>query len=184
MPFFRSLSLSNFTIMNKVMTNLRVERTTQNLLFTPIKITNINETDLALSFLNATDKRKMVLNAQVRNYIVPSTVNFKATDYFDTINWDTEPIYAPPVLQRFSDTDLGNVTTDDLPNSPSNTQCVESMVQLMATVAKHVQPEARDGTVRVTIERRETMKRFDTKKITIALQLSIVQLKRIKTCFD
>ena len=74
-----------------------------------------------------------ILNARRRS---PKQINFKTTDYANMIDWTKEPVYEPPILKEFSESDLIKVYSAplDLPAYPCHSQSVERAVQ-MVTIA-------------------------------------------------
>jgi hypothetical protein len=62
---------------------------------------------------------------------------FKALNYFDMIDWESEPCTEPPLTMDMSLDDIMGAFTEPLrlPPYPNNTQAVERMVRVVTEVA-------------------------------------------------
>ena len=96
----------------------------------------------------------------------PPQVNFAALNYFDLIDWDTEPCTEPPLTV---DLDLDRIMAAisaplRLPPFPNNTQAVERMVRVVSEAAvKRVGHTARNGLILKLLESRKMIPSFNTK---------------------
>lgn len=113
---------------------------------------------------------------KVRQFKIP-TLNFKAQDYSDLIDWSLlseSGLLEPPVVTSFSLHDLRNLLNEDgsISNSkfkriaemPCHTQAVERCVKLVTESSKTVCGERnRDGLIRTTLASRASMPSFDNK---------------------
>ena len=100
-----------------------------------------------------------------RQFTLP-TVNFQAVDYFDLIDFDTEPCTEPPLTMDFDlDTLMGAFREPIiLPPYPSNTQAVERMVRVVTEVAnKRAGYSARHRMILKLLESRKKVPKFNTK---------------------
>ncbi|GBO12394.1 hypothetical protein AVEN_221018-1 [Araneus ventricosus] len=107
----------------------------------------------------------------VRRFVIP-TVNFRATDYVDLVDWQACHVTPPTVLRPISSHELLKMIQDDVPTDgwdfikfPSHTQAVERIVKLNTEASrKRVGPQNRDGFFRATLESRKQMSQFESQK--------------------
>ncbi|KAE8739920.1 hypothetical protein FOCC_FOCC014584 [Frankliniella occidentalis] len=98
-----------------------------------------------------------------------------STDYTEIINWDQTDVSltAPPVLIITEENDLtsklsiadGLVPEWDFTSFPCHTGSVERTVKLVTEVSRRViGPQARDGQIRSTLQSRQAVSEFESKK--------------------
>ena len=104
----------------------------------------------------------------LRVFSIPK-LNFAATDYIDLIDWQKTPVSEPPILANNSADDIemfvacGDTPVMDFPKYPCHTQAVERCVKLVTEASSLVcGVKTRDGFIRVRLESRHIMPRFDT----------------------
>ena len=83
------------------------------------------------------------------------------------INWETEVITEPPLLQKYSDEQLRSFEREPLVlEIPSNSQHVERCVQLMASHASSsLNPAVRDGLYKAAVLERKRRPNLDRKSL-------------------
>ena len=97
---------------------------------------------------------------------IPPVVNFEAINYFDMIDWESEPSTEPPLTIDLSlDKIMACIETPMVfPAFPNNTQAVERMVRVMTEVAsKKVGYHSRHRHILQKLESRRKVPRFETK---------------------
>ena len=98
---------------------------------------------------------------------VPPKINLKAENYYDLVDWSTEPCTEPPLTLDFSEEKLLNVISQPytLPNYPSHTQAVERKVRVVTEAAdKRVGHSSRHQLILQLEKSRNLVPRFNTKK--------------------
>ena len=114
--------------------------------------------------------RKAISEGDPIRHLMPSNLNFKATDYMEIIHWDTcnlTPLY---LLWALTNDEIGQyINRDSKPvmnfkQFPCHTQAVERCVKLVTKVSGKVCGEcARDGFIRATLLSRSSIPTFSHK---------------------
>lgn len=109
----------------------------------------------------------------IRKFEIPK-LNFKAKTYYNLIDWNTVSITEPPLIKRFSNSDLAELVNDGKNsnlwsspnfNLPIHTQAVERCVKIVTETSSQVAGEdRRDGYIRTILNSRAIMPQFKTKK--------------------
>jgi hypothetical protein len=110
-------------------------------------------------------RREYEQGVHPRQFVRPR-VNFDAKDYFDLIDWDTEPCTEPPLTMDLSVDSMMDAIREplQLPNFPNNTQAVERMVRVVTEVAtKRAGFTARHRMILKLLESRKMVPKFNTK---------------------
>ena len=110
-------------------------------------------------------RREFDVSNHPRKYNPPK-VDFKAKNYFDMVDWNSEPCTEPPLTMEYSAEEIfeciGSPLT--LPNYPNHTQAVERMVRVVCEVAsKRVGYLARHRQILQKLESRRKVPKFNTK---------------------
>lgn len=105
---------------------------------------------------------------QIREFIIPK-INFKATTYYDLIDWQNCELSEPPILASISNDNLNQLINTvpemDLVKFPCHTQAVERHVKIVSEASLSVSgKESRDGYVMAKLQSRSEMPVFETKK--------------------
>lgn len=104
---------------------------------------------------------------------VPPILNFSANDYTEMIEWPKEKISEPPITTNLTDIELRRIIEDQfapmpdvqLANVASHTQSVERVVKEVTEASnKKCGPTARDGFIRVRLQDRKLVPKFESKK--------------------
>ncbi|KAE8746239.1 hypothetical protein FOCC_FOCC007111 [Frankliniella occidentalis] len=105
----------------------------------------------------------------IRFNLVP-TLNFKATNYYEIIDWKKVTLTVPPVLRSISNKELINGLSEDsaiewdFQKFPCHTVAVERTVKLVTEASQAVYgPEARDRFIRTTLKSRQQIPKFASK---------------------
>lgn len=81
------------------------------------------------------DREKEVANSNIRHFILPN-LNFDAQCLWDVLNWDTEPLYSPPLLEEFNDNQIlaqvDDPKTLTISFYPCHSQATERFIQLVS----------------------------------------------------
>ena len=111
--------------------------------------------------------RRQSSSEDIREFCLPKQINFKTADYADMIDWTKEPVYEPPILKEFSESDLINFyrAALDPPAYPPHSQSVERAVQ-MVTIAseRKIGYENRHRFIHNLIKGRQSLASFQSKK--------------------
>lgn len=98
------------------------------------------------------------------------TLNFEADDYISLIDWSKETITEPSVTMKIDDETLLRFIHEDVTpiirfsRYPCHTQAVERHIKLVTEASAAVcGMEKRDGFIRVRLESRAKMPKFETK---------------------
>ncbi|KAE8741305.1 hypothetical protein FOCC_FOCC013159 [Frankliniella occidentalis] len=127
----------------------------ENLLVTMLRDTRQQVRQRSVTMLlKARQADQKNLGVRVRDYRPPK-INFDAQDYPDLIDWKQVKVTFPPVLRRFTNSDLEQAVNnpdfleENLPPFPCHTQAVERTVQLVSKASKKVTgQDGRDGAYR------------------------------------
>lgn len=105
----------------------------------------------------------------IRVFNIPP-LNFNATDYIDIIDWQQAVVTEPPLTVHVAEDELEmfvasrQVPVIDFPNFPCHTQSVERCVKVVTEASVAVcGADSRDGFIRVRLESRRNMPKFETK---------------------
>lgn len=142
----------------------------ENILLSMMTDERVEVRKLALDrLLAAREAETDTVNGWVRCNKVPK-LNFKATNYYDMINWKTITLTVPPVLRSVSNEELIKGLTGDtaevwrFSEFPSHTVAVERTVKLVTEASsKVIGPQSRDRFIRSTLKSRQQMPKFGTK---------------------
>lgn len=105
----------------------------------------------------------------IRKFKVP-TINLKAKTYVDLIDWKANLITEPPLIKKFSESDLTELVNEGENSSswnfdgfrlPNHTQAVERCVKVVTEISEKVSGE-NDG--KATSDSRKLMPQFNNKK--------------------
>lgn len=110
-------------------------------------------------------------NIHLRKFAIPA-FNFNASEYFEIFSWDDNVITEPPLLRELAIEYLQEIVNSTshpfikyIKSFPCHTQAVERTVKLVSESSKMVtDPVRRDGVIKATIESRQKMPSFKTKK--------------------
>lgn len=107
----------------------------------------------------------------IRKFTIP-TFNFDATAYYDLIDWQNVSYSEPPITKRLSEEQLWQIVEEPqssailhIKDYPCHTQAVERAIKLVTQASSTVcDKNRRDGVIRSTLESRNLMPKFETKK--------------------
>lgn len=114
--------------------------------------------------------KKELKGKKVREFHLPQ-LRVEACNYYDLIDWASEKVTEPPLLMKYSETEISSILQDSagenwlqIEKYPCHTQAVERCVKLVTEASLAVcGPEARDGFIRTRIKSRQDMPYFETK---------------------
>lgn len=109
------------------------------------------------------------MNNSIRQYKIPELV-WDAQKYYEIIDWQQVNVTEPPMLRQMSLDEIKKIVAnpkeiENLPNYPCHTQAVERGVKMVTEAASVVcGVEKRDAWIKTTIQSREKMPTFFSKK--------------------
>ena len=139
----------------------------ENILSNALMDPDINYRELALQ--NIIDAKTFSAKSpEIIRTFKPLTINFDADTYWNPINWNTTYITNPPLISDISVDILGKDTVDGnllIPKVPCHTQAVARTVKLITEKSLQATSyEERHGYILSTLESRNKMPQFNTKK--------------------